>query len=286
MNHDVYICYDEKDEQLSDELYRLFENNGLKPWTKSRDMASGDSIDKVTHAIGDSECFVLILDKKSKETNYILTELDIAFSGEIPIVIFNLDDEKPSKKLEFLIRTQKVINSFPNTKSQLKTLVRETSKTAGKPVQDVKIDSSTIRSFEDLNPKRNENRIKKNVAVAIPLAAIVILAYLFVILPAGQNTTSDGVFAMNMTNVEANANHYIVHGESYNLPSDSEKYFMNIKFFDKNDAMVFEVNSTADEFKKGIIWQGDLPSNNVTHVGFKLIDLNNKVLSQNNYTIS
>lgn len=110
--------------------------------------------------------------------------------------------------------------------------------------------------------------------------------YLFVILPAGQNTTSDGVFAMNMTNVEANANHYIVHGESYNLPSDSEKYFMNIKFFDKNDAMVFEVNSTADEFKKGIIWQGDLPSNNVTHVGFKLIDLNNKVLSQNNYTIS
>lgn len=258
MNHDVYICYDEKDEQLSDELYRLFENNGLKPWTKSRDMASGDSIDKVTHAIGDSECFVLILDKKSKETNYILTELDIAFSGEIPIVIFNLDDEKPSKKLEFLIRTQKVINSFPNTKSQLKTLVRETSKTAGKPVQDVKIDSSTIRSFEDLNPKRNENRIKKYVAVAIPLAAIVILAYLFVILPAGQNTTSDGVFAMNMTNVEANANHYIVHGESYNLPSDSEKYFMNIKFFDKNDAMVFEVNSTADEFKKGIIWQGDL----------------------------
>lgn len=286
MNHDVYICYDEKDEQLSDELYRLFENNGLKPWTKSRDMASGDSIDKVTHAIGDSECFVLILDKKSKETNYILTELDIAFSGEIPIVIFNLDDEKLSKKLEFLIRTQKVINSFPNTKSQLKTLVRETSKTAGKPVQDVKIDSSTIRSFEDLNPKRNENRIKKYVAVAIPLAAIVILAYLFVILPAGQNTTSDGVFAMNMTNVEANANHYIVHGESYNLPSDSEKYFMNIKFFDKNDAMVFEVNSTADEFKKGIIWQGDLPSNNVTHVGFKLIDLNNKVLSQNNYTIS
>ena len=286
MNHDVYICYDEKDEQLSDELYRLFENNGLKPWTKSRDMASGDSIDKVTHAIGDSECFVLILDKKSKETNYILTEPDIAFSGEIPIVIFNLDDEKPSKKLEFLIRTQKVINSFPNTKSQLKTLVRETSKTAGKPVQDVKIDSSTIRSFEDLNPKRNENRIKKYVAVAIPLAAIVIPAYLFVILPAGQNTTSDGVFAMNMTNVEANANHYIVHGESYNLPSDSEKYFMNIKFFDKNDAMVFEVNSTADEFKKGIIWQGDLPSNNVTHVGFKLIDLNNKVLSQNNYTIS
>lgn len=286
MTHDVYICYDEKDEKLSDELYRLFENNGIMAWSKSKDMASGDSIDKVTHAIGDSKCFVLILDKKSKDTNYILTELDIAFSGEIPIVIFNLDDEKPSKKLEFLIRTQKVINSFPNTKSQLKTLVRETSQIVGKPTQDVKIDSSAIKAFENLNPKRNENRIKKYLAIAIPLAAIVILVYLFVILPAGQNTTSDGVFAMNMTNVEANANHYVVHGQSYNMPSDSEKYFMNIKFFDKNDNMVFEVNSTADEFKKGIIWEGDLLSDNATRAEFKLIDLNSKVLSQNNYTIS
>ena len=149
----------------------------------------------------------------------------------------------------------------------------------------MKIDSKTINVFDEINPKRKENKIKKYIAIAIPIVAPLILIYFFVIIPAGQNTTDDGIFTMNMTKIEVNGNHYAVYGESYNMPSDSEKYFMNINFYDKNNNNVFEVNSTADEFKKGTMWQGDLPTNNVTHVEFKLIDLNNKVLSQNDYTI-
>ena len=285
MNHDVYICYDKKDEHLSDELYELFEKNNIKAWSKSKDMPSGGSVDTITNAISESECFVLILGKSSKDTNYIMTELDIAFSNEVPIVVFDIDEGKSSKKLEFLIRTQKVIPSYPNSKKQLEKLVKETSEKIKKPVDKVKIDSKTVDIFDEINPKRKENKIKKYIAIAIPIAAVLILIYFFVIIPAGQNTTSDGIFSMNMTKIEVNGNNYAVYGESYNMPSNPEKYFMNIKFYDKDDNNVFEVNSTADEFKKGIMWQGDLPTNNVTHVGFKLIDLNNKVLSQNNCTI-
>lgn len=285
MNHDVYICYDKKDEHLSDELYELFEKNNIKAWSKSKDMPSGGSVDTITNAISESECFVLILGKSSKDTNYIMTELDIAFSNEVPIVVFDIDEGKSSKKLEFLIRTQKVIPSYPNSKKQLEKLVKETSEKIKKPVDKVKIDSKTVDIFDEINPKRKENKIKKYIAIAIPIAAVLILIYFFVIIPAGQNTTSDGIFSMNMTKIEVNGNNYAVYGESYNMPSNPEKYFMNIKFYDKDDNNVFEVNSTADEFKKGIMWQGNLPTNNVTHVGFKLIDLNNKVLSQNNCTI-
>ena len=60
MNHDIYICYDKREKHLSDELYRLFEKNGINPWSKSKDMASGASIDTVTQAISESKCFVLI----------------------------------------------------------------------------------------------------------------------------------------------------------------------------------------------------------------------------------
>ena len=201
MSHDVYICYDEKDKNLSDELYAMFEKNGMKAWSKSKDKAPGDSVDAINNAIRESKCFVAILGENSKDTNYILTELDIAFSGEVPIVVFNIDDSKQSKKLEFLLRTQTTINSFPNTKKQLETLVKKTSEIVGKPATSVKIDSSTIDAFERINPKRQENKIKKYIALAIPLAAIVILIYFFVILPAGQNTTSDGVFSMNMTKI-------------------------------------------------------------------------------------
>lgn len=91
---------------------------------------------------------------------------------------------------------------------------------------------------------------------------------------------------MNMTDVQVKGNNYAVYDQSYNLPKDSQNYIMNIRFYDKNNNNVFEVNSTADEFRQGIIWQGDLPTNNVTHVGFKLTYLNNKVLSHNDSVIS
>ncbi|WP_295611919.1 toll/interleukin-1 receptor domain-containing protein [uncultured Methanobrevibacter sp.] len=286
MNHDVYICYDKKDEYLSDELYQLFEKNNINAWSKSKDMHSDESVDTITNAISESKCFVLLLGKSSNDTNYIMTELDIAFSNEIPIVVFDIDEGKSSKKLEFLIRTQKVIPSYPNSKKQLEKLVKETSDIVKKPVDKVKIDSKTVDAFEQINPKRKENKIKKYIAIAIPIVAALILIYFFVIIPTGQNTTSDGIFAMNMTKIEVNGNQYAVYGESYNMPSNPEKYIMNIRFYDKDNNNVFEVNSTADEFKKGIIWQGDLTTNNATHAEFKLIDLNNKVISQNDYVIS
>lgn len=286
MNHDVYICYDKKDEYLSDELYQLFEKNNIKAWSKSKDMHSDESVDTITNAISESKCFVLLLGKSSNDTNYIMTELDIAFSNEIPIIVFDIDEGKSSKKLEFLIRTQKVIPSYPNSKKQLEKLVKETSDIVKKPVDKVKIDSKTVDAFEQINPKRKENKIKKYIAIAIPIVAALILIYFFVIIPTGQNTTSDGIFAMNMTKIEVNGNQYAVYGESYNMPSNPEKYIMNIRFYDKDNNNVFEVNSTADEFKKGIIWQGDLTTNNATHAEFKLIDLNNKVISQNDYVIS
>lgn len=286
MNHDVYICYDKKDEYLSDELYQLFEKNNINAWNKSKDMHSDESVNTITNAISESKCFVLLLGKSSNDTNYIMTELDIAFSNEIPIVVFDIDEGKSSKKLEFLIRTQKVIPSYPNSKKQLEKLVKETSDIVKKPVDKVKIDSKTVDAFEQINPKRKENKIKKYITIAIPIVAALILIYFFVIIPTGQNTTSDGIFAMNMTKIEVNGNQYAVYGESYNMPSNPEKYIMNIRFYDRDNNNVFEVNSTADEFKKGIIWQGDLTTNNATHAEFKLIDLNNKVISQNDYVIS
>lgn len=286
MNHDVYICYDKKDEYLSDELYQLFEKNNINAWNKSKDMHSDENVNTITNAISESKCFVLLLGKSSNDTNYIMTELDIAFSNEIPIVVFDIDEGKSSKKLEFLIRTQKVIPSYPNSKKQLEKLVKETSDIVKKPVDKVKIDSKTVDAFEQINPKRKENKIKKYIAIAIPIVAALILIYFFVIIPTGQNTTSDGIFAMNMTKIEVNGNQYAVYGESYNMPSNPEKYIMNIRFYDRDNNNVFEVNSTADEFKKGIIWQGDLTTNNATHAEFKLIDLNNKVISQNDYVIS
>lgn len=285
MSHDVYICYDEEETNLCDAVYDAFEKNGITPWAKSRDMESGESVNRKTDAIAESKCFVLILSESSQKRNYTITEADIAFSRNIPILVYKVDEAKVAGNLGFILENQTMINSYPNSRKQLERLVEKTFEIMKKPKNNVKVDSGSVEVFEAINPKKGENRVKKILAVAVPAAVIVILIYLFAIVPMGQNTTGDGVFSMNMTEVKVANTHYAVYGESYNLPSDADKYLMNIRFFDKNDYMVFEVNSTADEFKHGIMWQGDLPTDNVTHVDFKLIDLNNNVLSRGEYKI-
>ena len=289
MAHDVYICYDEREKEIGDALYNIFEENNIKAWIKSKHFSSGDSVDKITNSIADSKCFILILSKLSKDVNYVITETDIAFSREIPILVFNIDDSKLSGNLEFILETQKNIPSFPNTKKQLNTLVNETSKIVNKPIDKVKLNSKSVNIIDKYNPKKKDNILKKLIAAAIPIAIVLILIYLFVIVPTGQNTTDDGVFSMNITNVDVKSSNgayeYTVYGESFNLPSDSESYFMNLKFYDKDDSLVYEVNSTADEFKSGIIWGGNLKDDNVSHIGFKLTDMNDNVLSDEDYKI-
>lgn len=290
MSHDVYICYDDADKKYADALFDVFKSNDISSWVKSREMSSGDSVDKITHAIEDSKCFILLLSNNSKATNYVITETDIAFSRNIPIIAFIIEDLKLDRNLEFILENQEKIPSFPNTKRQLETLVKKTSSTIAKPQDKVRVDSRFAGVFEKINPNRTQNSVKKYLKIVIPVAVIIVLIYLFVIVPTGQKTTDDGVFAMNITNVDVSSSNgaykYTVYGESYNMPSDSQKYMMNIKFFDEKDNMLFEINSTADEFKSGIIGSCELDDDNITHIGFKLSDLNNKVLSKQDYVMS
>lgn len=285
MAHDVYICYDEMDKQVGEEICNIFEENNIKTWIKSRDFSPEDSVDKITNAISDSKCFILIYSKNSKDTNYVITEVDIAFSRDIPILIFNIDDIKISKNMQFILESKKMIYSFPDTKKQLVILVKDTSNIINKPINNVKINSKSLRVLGRVNPKRKENLLKKYVKIAIPVAVILILIYLFVILPMGQNSTEDGIFSMNVTGVDVSGTKYVVHGQSFNMPSNPSNYFMNIKFFDAKDNMIFEVNSTADEFKSGVICNCDVHTNNITHIEFKLRDINNNLLSNETYVI-
>lgn len=288
MAHDVYICYDEMDKELCGAVSRVFEDNGIRTWVKSR---HGSSISKtdITNAIADSKAFVLIYTENSKDRNFVVTEADIAFSKNVPIVLVNIDDSKLEHNLEFIMETQTRIDAIPDSKRHLEIIVEKTSKIIGKASSGIRIDKKAAGIFEKYNPYRRRNILMKIAKIAVPILVALILIYFLVILPAGQNTTDDGVFSMKVTGVEITesegAYRYEVRGESFNMPSDSQMYFMNIKFLDKDDNLAYEVNSTADEFKYGAICSCTLKEKNITHIGFKLTDMNGKVLSKEVYEI-
>ena len=289
MSHDTYICYDKEDEKIGKIISHVLENNGISSWTKAKYMSENDSVDKIMDAISNSKCFLLLLSKKGKGTNYITTETDIAFSKNIPIAVLNIDESKIHGNLEFILETQTMIPSFSDSKRQLEALVEEISRIIKRPISNPRIDSECVKKYDKVNPHRIANLIKKCVKIAVPIAVVLILVYFFVLVPTGQNTTDDGIFSMNVTNVDvsqSNGNYkYTVYGESFNLPSDSVRYMMNMKFLDNEDNLIYEINSTADEFKYGILGSCELPQDNITHIAFKLSDMHNKVLSKEDYRI-
>ncbi|WP_407376505.1 toll/interleukin-1 receptor domain-containing protein [Methanobrevibacter sp.] len=287
MSHEVFICYDVDDEDAAEALYHILEENNISSWIKSREMEPDDPVDEITTAIENSDSFVFILSKNSKDTNYVITETDIAFSREIPIIILNIDDTRLKGNLEFILQNPNELNSFPDCKMQLETLVRKISNNR---ISYPKVDSKYLAAFEKRNPRRRHNVIKKYARIAVPVIIALLFIYFAVIIPTGQMTSDDGVFSMNITHVEVTPSggdfKYVVYGESYNLPVDKEKYFMNIRFFDKDDTMVYEINSTADEFKSGIICTDYLKSDNVTHIGFRLTDLEDNELKSQDYVMN
>lgn len=302
MSHDVYICYDTNDEKYGEAVSGLLEDNNISTWIKSRDMSkeyadltwtksdsSNEAASKITQAIANSKCFLLVYSKNSKDSNYIINETDIAFSKEIPILLFKIDDSTIEKDLEFILISKRKVLSFPDTRKQLKLLVNETTKKIKRPIDNPKIGSKYVRTFEKTNPKRKENIFLKLVMAAVPIAIALVLIYIFVMVPAGQHTTDDGIFTMNITGVEISESNgmysYKVLGECNNMPENSSRYFYKLKFFDKNDYMVHEVNSTADEFKFGQLGNFKIEENNVTHIEFRLVDMKGNELSNQDYVI-
>ena len=201
MSPDVFVCYDDEDKKTGEEVCHVLEANKIKCWIKSRDHHPKDSVEKISQAIRNSKCLVLVYSKNSKNSNTAITEVDFAFSSGVPIIAFNIDGSKNNGDLEFFLKNKPWINSFPNPSGQLKTLVEETSQKIEKPVKEAEIPSKSVKYFKSINPGNGGN-IKKFLKFAVPIAIILILVFVFVIRPMGHYTTDEGNFTMNLTEVD------------------------------------------------------------------------------------
>lgn len=284
MTHDVYICYDEQDRLASDAICHVLEENKIKCWVKSRDLLPSDPVDKISQAIRSSRCVVVVYSKHSKKSDYVVTDIDIAFGSNIPIIAFNIDNSNQKGELEFFLKNKHWLSAFPNPTQQFETLIKDTSNFLGNPIDEPKVTPNAIRELDKIKPETTTEKVLKYLKIGVPIAIVLILIYLFVIHPMGQHTTDDGSFTMNITNVEVHEVNgkyvYTVFGKSYNMPDDSIKYIMKTSFRDKDNNEVYSTNATANEFSKGIISYAEVDEKNITNITFKLVDLNNKVICE------
>lgn len=287
MSHDVFLCYDERDEDSASEMCRLLEQNGMGCWLKSRDYLPDEPVSKIVGAIMDSEVFVLIYSKNSISKS-VIREVNKVFGKNIKIMIFNLDDSSISGKLEFYLNKQYELSLYPNAKGKLKRFVQDVSEAVSRPCDKVMIPSETLKHFRKSEPFMD--KVVRYSKVAVPALIVLVLIVWFFVLPSGHHTTDDGVFSMNITGVDVkNMNGkyvYTVLGDAYNMPDDSDRYIMQLDFFDKDKKQIYEVNATCDEFRAGVMATFNMDDDNITDVGFTLVDFSDNVICMQNYTLN
>ena len=134
MSHDVYICYDDKDQITANAICHVLEENKIKCWLKTRDLGVNHLVDGIMEAIHESNAMVLIFSSHSKNSNFVNTEVDIAFTEDIPILVFKIDESKLDGGLEFFLNNKHWLDAYPDPEVKFESLIRDTSKLLGKPI--------------------------------------------------------------------------------------------------------------------------------------------------------
>lgn len=134
--YDAFICYDDNDLEIAEEIVNLFEENNLKCWFKARDW-NLISVKDIEYGISDCKILVLILSENTNNSRYVKNELPTAFSSEVPIITFKIDDCDIEDYFEFFISLKDSIDAYPNYKDGLEYLLKRSSMLAGKPLENL-----------------------------------------------------------------------------------------------------------------------------------------------------
>ncbi len=145
MGHEVYICYSDEDKLTAEAICHIFEENRFKCWLNSRDLPKHYDVEDISNAIRASKLMVLVFSNYSKTSNYVHSEVDIAFSQNIPILVFSVDDSKLDGSLEFFLGGQHWLDAYPNPSIEFENLIYEASKILDKPVQKPILDEKVVK---------------------------------------------------------------------------------------------------------------------------------------------
>ena len=167
MAHDVFISYSAKDQTTADAICEALEAQDISCWIAHRNVPFGASYPgAIIGAINSSRILILVFSSSSNSSNDVLHEVEKAFSNEIPIIPFRVENVQPSLDMQYFLSTPQWLNAItPPLEFHLERLVDSVGAL-------LKIRRKTKRKLV-LSPRQLK------VAVGGALAVLVIGALLF-----------------------------------------------------------------------------------------------------------
>lgn len=285
MSQDVYICYDANDQEFANKVCNVLEKNGLSCWIKSRDVGVNDIIDEINNAIDKSRVMLLIYSEYSKDSNVVNTEVDFAFSGDMPVLIYKIDDSKFGGGFPFFIEDNQVIDAHEDVESKFDELVSTIS-----PL--VKKQKAKERSISYIIKKH-----KKPIIIGIALI-VVVVAGIFAYMNFVNHADDKNTVPLNPGDVKINVTDFHVDdvrkkGYSWNYsyfvggiisPEPVGKYVISCDFYDNTGKLVNTTETKISDIQRvndGYLLGSDVSgSKDIKRVEVSLVDANNRVIAQ------
>ena len=99
----VFVSYSSKDSEFAKGIAKEIEDSGHRCWVALRDLQLGeDYSDQIPDAISKCKRLLLIYSKNSLASADVKTELKLAVSSKVPIIVVSIDDT-PTDKLKYLL---------------------------------------------------------------------------------------------------------------------------------------------------------------------------------------
>lgn len=279
MSHDVFLCYCKEDEVMANQLCHGLEENKIRCWFKSRDFRQSSDVEIISKAIKNSESIILIYSENAKNTNNVAAEIDIAFSSDIPIVVFKIDDSSKKSDLDFFLMNKVWMDNYKDLSKNFKDLVKEISAIIDEPVKKIKV------------PK--EFKSKKSTYTKIGIATIAVIIVAVVLIGAVSvfyHTSDNGEFSIKVNDFDIYAGdssldeknyQYDIYFEMTNTPQNSNDYTMDIVLYNASGNVVD--NQTSE---LGIVFSGELDKNDVERVVINVHDSSGKLVTNTTYHLN
>lgn len=149
MNHDIFISYSSKQKSIADGVCHYLEENGFKCWMAPRDIPGGRKYgDCIYDAIIECKVFVLVFSEAASLSPWVNGEIHRAFSNNIPILPFRVDETQVKGDLDLMLNQFHWIDAFPQYADRLPDLINSISGLLGKPAKNV--------NFQGDSPIRDE----------------------------------------------------------------------------------------------------------------------------------
>lgn len=314
--HEVFISYDKRDQITADAICHYLEDNNIKCWLKNRDSGLRQGVEEIMEAISKSKVVVLVFSEYSKHSNHVKTEVDLAFTEQIPILAFKIEESELEGGLEFFLSNTHWLDAYPNSNVKFENLIRDTSKLLGKPVTDIVISDEAKRLEEesdDLIIKRSSQRAKqkfkdkifdfvfKRKIPIIAIALILIIAsgiLAFTVFDDGMGGSSAAEKDLPKITMKITDFHvddvrnestawnysYFVSGTLMPLPNEGDGYKINVDFYDKSGTLVDSTETNYEDAQKvseGFLFGSAVSDkNNIDRVEAQLVNDKNIVIAQ------